>query len=75
MKLLSIYLLFLTVLLASCSQQLSTDEYIQNGQKHAAKKEWKSAVIEYKNAIKQSPENADARLLLGKVPRGEDKNI
>ncbi len=54
-------------MLASCSQQLSTDEYIQNGQKHAAKKEWKSAVIEYKNAIKQSPENADARLLLGKV--------
>ena len=67
MKLLSIYLLFLTVLLVSCSQQLSTEEYIQNGQKHASRKEWKSAVIEYKNAIKQSPENADARVLLGKV--------
>lgn len=30
-------------------------------------KEWKSAIIEYKNGIKQSPENAKARLLLGKA--------
>ncbi|MCP3928864.1 MAG: tetratricopeptide repeat protein, partial [Bacteroidetes bacterium] len=59
--------LSLFVFLTACSQQKTAEEYIQSGQALMASKEWKGAIIEFKNAVKQSPENAEARALLGKA--------
>jgi putative PEP-CTERM system TPR-repeat lipoprotein len=61
------FLLFLILALSSCDQQKSVQEYIELGQNYAATKEWSSAVIEFKNAIKLDPENAQVRAALGKV--------
>jgi len=59
-------LIVLSLVLTSCSQQQTSEEYITEGETYIEKKEWKSAIIEFKNAIKQSPGNARARTLLGK---------
>ncbi|MBC8386417.1 MAG: PEP-CTERM system TPR-repeat protein PrsT [Gammaproteobacteria bacterium] len=60
-----ILLLSFGILIASCSPQQTTEEYLQSGQKLISQKEWKGAIIEFKNAVKQSPDNANARFLLG----------
>ena len=65
MKALHYFVLLLVVVLSACGDQKSTEEYIKSGEQFYAKKDWKSAVIEFKNAIKQSPDNAKARALLG----------
>jgi len=57
----------ISLITVSCSQEKSAEEYIQNGKSYFDKKEWKSAVIEFKNAIKQVPKNAQARALLGQT--------
>ncbi len=67
MKFISLSASALLLVLTSCSSQFSTEEYLQRGANYMDKKEWKSAIIEYKNGIKQSPKNAQARLLLGKA--------
>ena len=53
--------------ISGCSQEPNTAEYIKSGQTYLEKKEWKSAIIEFKNAVKQTPENAKARALLGQT--------
>ena len=53
--------------LSACDQTKNAQEYIQSGQLHFDKKEWNSAIIEFKNAIKQDAENANARVKLGKA--------
>jgi len=63
----STIIIALSLTSTSCSQQRSAEEYIQNGQAYFDKKEWKSAIIEFKNAVKQAPENSKARALLGKT--------
>lgn len=67
MKMYRIFLVAVALILAACNQQLTTEEYIKNGEVYSANKEWKSAIIEFKNAIKQSPDNAQARALLGGI--------
>jgi Tfp pilus assembly protein PilF len=54
-------------LISGCNQDQSSEEYIKSGQEYLGKKEWKSAIIEFKNAIKQAPDNATARAMLGKT--------
>ncbi len=63
---LSAFSIFLLVFLSACGQQKSAEEYIQNGKDYFDKKEWKSAIIEFKNAVKLAPKNPQARELLGK---------
>jgi putative PEP-CTERM system TPR-repeat lipoprotein len=54
-------------LVSGCSQEPDVEEYIKSGQEYLDKKEWNSAIIEFKNAAKEAPENANARALLGKT--------
>lgn len=67
MKLSPTTLFILTLLISSCAQQISTEEYLQRAQGYLSKNELNSAVIELKNAVKQSPDSAKARALLGQV--------
>lgn len=67
MKFVSLSAAALLLALSSCSTSLSTEEYLQRGTDYMDKKEWKSAIIEYKNSIKQAPKNAQARFFLGKA--------
>jgi len=67
MKSVQTVLITFALLLVSCSSQLTTEEYIQSGQELLEKEEWKGAIIELKNAIKESPDNAQARALLGEA--------
>ena len=62
---LSILLIILVASLSACDQSTSAKEYMQSGQAHVDNKEWKSAIIEFKNAVKQDPKNANARAKLG----------
>ncbi len=59
--------IILVASLSACDQTKNAQEYIQSGQLHFDKKEWNSAIIEFKNAIKQDAENANARAKLGKA--------
>ncbi|GLX78848.1 hypothetical protein tinsulaeT_21880 [Thalassotalea insulae] len=54
------------VILAACSDK-SSDEYLNSAKQLMDKQEYQAASIELKNAIKQSPELAEARFLLGKI--------
>ena len=56
----------------SCSQQ-SAEDYLSSAKQHLAQSDLESASIELKNAIKSSPENAEARFLLGKVYLANNK--
>jgi len=56
-----------TLFASACTQQVSTEEYMENGRKYFDERNWKSAVIEFKNVIKNSPEHSEARALLGKT--------
>ena len=67
MKFVQLFLFTLGVFLVSCSHQLSTDEYIESGQKMLKDRQWKAAIIELKNAVQKSPENPKARALLGEA--------
>ncbi len=67
MKVKNIFILALSILAMSCGSQLSTEEYITNGKNYVAKENWDSAIIEYRNAIKQSSKNPEARWLLAQV--------
>jgi len=58
-------ILFATILTA-CNQQ-SAEEYLARGVEFAKAGEWGSAVIEFKNSVKQEPENALARAELGQA--------
>jgi putative PEP-CTERM system TPR-repeat lipoprotein len=55
----------LVSLLISCGGGGSFDEYMKSGVDYYKKAQWKSAVIEFKNAVKLEPKDARARALLG----------
>jgi len=59
----------LTVLLLSAcsSEEVDTAESIKRAENHLSAGELRAATIELKNALKESPQHADARLLLGKA--------
>ncbi|MDA8621920.1 PEP-CTERM system TPR-repeat protein PrsT [Psychrosphaera sp.] len=52
--------------LVGCGEK-SSAEYVVSANKSLENKDYKTAVIELKNAIKQEPNEANARFLLGKV--------
>lgn len=58
--------LLLIASIAGCDNQ-SGQDYIKRGDDFASSGDLRSAVIEYKNAVKQEPENAQARFKLGQA--------
>ena len=66
-KFLFILVVFIFSLGSGCGQDRNPEEYIENGRHYLSLKEWKSAIIEFKNALKLDPENSTARALLGKT--------
>lgn len=50
--------------ISACSGQKTDLEYLESAKKYAAQGDYKSHVIELKNALQQNPQNADARYLL-----------
>jgi putative PEP-CTERM system TPR-repeat lipoprotein len=67
MKVIQYIILSLVIFITACGDQKSVEQYLESGQNFYAKKDWKSAIIEFKNAVKKAPENAKARALLGKT--------
>lgn len=57
------------ILISGCDSivNLTDEEYIAKAQDFLDKREPNSAVIELKNALKQNPDNTEARWLLGKL--------
>ncbi len=51
--------------LISCGSRGSFDEYMNSGLDYFKKGQWKSAVIEFKNAVKLDPKDPRARAFLG----------
>jgi putative PEP-CTERM system TPR-repeat lipoprotein len=61
-------LVLLTVLtLAACGDSYTTEEYIQRATEELDKSQYVAASIELKNALRQDPNSAQARWLLGKA--------
>jgi len=56
----------IVLLLVACSKQ-SSEDHIIAAKEHISNNNYSAASIELKNAIKQSPDIAEARFLLGKV--------
>ena len=54
------------LLLTACSQK-TTEEYLISAKLHLEDGNHKAAIVELKNAIKQSPEHPEARLNLGSI--------
>ncbi|HEY8876450.1 MAG TPA: XrtA/PEP-CTERM system TPR-repeat protein PrsT [Roseateles sp.] len=59
--------LLLAAALAACSQQRSEQELLAAAQKRLEQKDTSGAVIELKNLLQKSPDNATGRYLLGKA--------
>lgn len=62
-----ILVLGIVLLFSGCTQEISTEEYLQNGRQFMDQGKLRSAEIEFKNAIKQSPDNQEARILLAQL--------
>lgn len=59
---------FLAVLmLSACGEKVSVSEHMARARDYVAKDDYNAASIELRNVIQQSPENMDARMLLGQV--------
>jgi len=56
------------LLVVACGEQgADTAEEVAQARRHADSGEWRAAIIELKNVLQKAPDNADARLLLGRV--------
>ena len=53
--------------LSACSEQKTAEQYIASAKILVENNDASTAIVELKNAIKQSPRNADARQLLGDI--------
>jgi putative PEP-CTERM system TPR-repeat lipoprotein len=60
-------LLFLLSMLIACGSSYTDEQYVDRAQEYLEKGELKSASIELKNALRQNPDNMQARWLLGKL--------
>ena len=56
----------IALFLGACNQH-SAEEYLARGENFANHGDWPSAIIEYKNSLKQQPDNAMARAKLGQA--------
>ncbi len=55
------------LLLAGCGPSMTDAEHIQQGKEYQSKSSWNAAIIEFKNALRQNPNNTEARFLLGET--------
>lgn len=62
-----IAVIVLTLLLSACSETKTAQELLVSGNNFVQARDFSSAVIEFKNAIRLEPNNANARLMLAKV--------
>ncbi len=53
--------------LSACSEQKSLEQLLASASEHSAKRDFGSAVIELKNAVRTAPKSAQARIALGKA--------
>ncbi len=53
--------------IGGCSEQKSVEQLMASATEYSAKRDFGSAVIELKNAVRLSPKNAEARLALGQA--------
>lgn len=60
-------LLLLTLTLGACNNARDTDSLMAQARQYRVKGETKAAIIELKNALQKTPDDARARLLLGEV--------
>ncbi len=61
-------LIGLTSLLTACGGfDKSAQEHLASAKQHYAKHELRASIIDLKNALRQQPDNAEARLLLGEI--------
>jgi len=61
-----ILLMVVLIMITACSKQ-SSEEHLASAKQHITKDNLQAATIELKNAIKQSPNSAEARFFLGKI--------
>ncbi len=59
--------LVVVMLVSACSQDTPDSEYMSRAAGYVSEQDYPSAAIELKNTIRQSPDNMQARLLLGSV--------
>jgi putative PEP-CTERM system TPR-repeat lipoprotein len=55
----------LALILGACSETKTVEQLIVNGNEFVAVRDFSSAVIEFKNAVRLEPKNANARFVLG----------
>jgi len=70
MKNFSLSLLFswlVLLFMPAVALSADVDVYLDNARGHVSQHEYKSAIIELKNALQQEPRHSDARFLLGEV--------
>ena len=60
------------VVLVACSDNESSEQYVEQARAYIAESSHKAATIELKNALKLDPDSAEARWLLGKLYLDED---
>jgi len=53
--------------IGGCSEQKSLEQLMASATEYSAKRDFGSAVVELKNAVRLSPKNAEARLALGQA--------
>lgn len=61
------FLIYLTIALSGCGNQLSEQEYLSNAKDYWEKANYRSSMIEVKNVLQINPNNGEARLLLGRL--------
>ncbi len=61
--------LMLAAGLAACGEDVQIQQYVESGKAFAAKNDDAAAVIQFKNALQNAPEDAEVRYLLGSALR------
>ncbi len=65
----SLLALVLAAGLAACGDDVQVQQYVESGKAFVAKNDDAAAVIQFKNALQATPENAEVRYLLGSALR------
>ncbi len=59
--------MLLLLLVAACGQEPTADERVERARDHQAEGEYRAAIIELRNALREQSDHATARLLLGQL--------